>query len=288
MTAQFPVKPAHNSTRSQTLVLAAGAFVLVYILWQLSAQTNLLYPIRLFVTFVHESGHGLTAILTGGRFDHFQVLDNGAGLAYTAGGSRFLVPQMGYLGAALFGAVLLYATNLVERVNVVAGVVGVYFAVCAILFTGDARISLTTGVVAALVFWYLSGRLKRWCTALRVLSGVAVVVTLLLVRSELALVIGIVGGALLIALGVFASRNVTRFVLNALAFLTGFNAINDVWSLMSSRTASVGSTPNDALTMANYTNTPIELWIILWTGLAIVMMGVAIYLAFIRPLRKST
>lgn len=284
MTAQLP---ARMNTRGQILALAVGAFLVVYVLWQVSAQTNLLYPIRLFVTFVHESGHGLTAILTGGRFDHFQVFDNGAGLAFTAGGSLFLVPQMGYLGAALFGAVLLYATNRVQRVNVVAGIVGLYFAVSAILFTGSGKVAVFVGAVVAVGLWMLADRVKPWSGTLRALSGLAVVLTLILARSELALMVGIVGGALLIALGVFATRPVTIFVLNMLAFLTGFNAINDVWSLMSSRVASVGSTPNDALAMANYTYTPVEFWIVLWTGLAIIMMGTSIYLAFIRPMRRG-
>src|SRR5262249_48864636 len=157
-----------SSTRGQILALAVGAFLVVYFLWQLSAQTNLLYPIRLFVTFVHESGHGLTAILTGGRFDHFQVFDNGAGIAYTAGGSPFLVPQMGYLGAALFGAVLLYATNRVQQVNVVAGVVGLYFAACAILFTGSGKTPVFVGVAVGVGLWMLADRVKPWSGTLRV------------------------------------------------------------------------------------------------------------------------
>jgi hypothetical protein len=78
---------------------------------------------------------------------------------------------------------------------------------------------------------------------------------------------------------------VTIFVLNILAFITGFNAINDVWSLMNNRTASLGTTRNDALAMAQFTNVPVEFWIVLWTGLAIIMMGIAIYLSFIRPHR---
>ena len=268
--------------RTRTLMLAGGAFLLVFVLWQWSSQTVLLYPLRLFVTFVHETGHGLTALITGGRFDHFEVLSNGAGVAYTAGGSHFLVLQMGYLGAALFGAVLLYAANRVQRVNAVAAIVGLFFASCAVLFTGSGRIALLAGTVCAVVLWLLSDRFKRWQGVLRALAALAVFLTVVLLGSEVALAVGIIGGALLIALGIYASRPVTIFVLNILAFITGFNAINDVWSLMSNRMASLGTTRNDALAMAQFTNVPVELWIVLWTGLAIIMMGIAIYLSFIR------
>jgi hypothetical protein len=279
------VNPTQSRTRGQTLLLAIGAFVLVFVLWQTSS--SILYPFRLFVTFVHETGHGLTAILTGGQFIRFEVFANGSGVATSAGGSRILIPQMGYLGAALFGAVLFYATNRVQHVNVVAAVVGLIFAGCAILFTGTARVTLLIGVVTAIGLWMLADRLSERANLLRALSGAAVAVTVLIVRSEIALIVGIVGGALLVALGVFAPRGVTIFVLNFLAFITGFNAINDIWSLMNARGARLGDVPNDALTMANSTSTPVEAWIILWTLLAIVMMGVSIYFALVHPKKTS-
>ena len=128
-----------TNSRARTLFIAGGAFVFVFILWQWTSQSPILYPLRLFVTFVHEAGHGLTAILTGGRFERFIVFPNGAGLAYTAGGSPFFVLQMGYLGAALFGAILMYATNRAKDVRWVAIVVGLFFAICALLFTGNGQ-----------------------------------------------------------------------------------------------------------------------------------------------------
>ena len=104
--------------RWSALGMAFGAFALVYIVWQFTNQDAILYPLRLLVTFVHETGHGLTAVITGGRFVRFVVYPDGSGVATTAGGSAFLVPQMGYLGAALFGALVLYAANHVQRVQI--------------------------------------------------------------------------------------------------------------------------------------------------------------------------
>ena len=51
------------------------------------------------ITLVHELGHGLAAILTGGSFLYFEVFPNGGGLAHTSGGLRFVVIPAGYLGA---------------------------------------------------------------------------------------------------------------------------------------------------------------------------------------------
>ncbi len=280
MRVELPIRP---SSRAQVLMLAGSAFVVVFILWQISAWTNILYPFRLFVTFVHEAGHGMTAVLTGGRFEHFRVFDNGAGVALTVGGSRFLVLQMGYLGAALFGAILLYAANRSQRVDVVATVVGLFFAACALFFTGNGLITLFLGVAGVFGLWLLAEKYREHSTFLRILAALALVIVMIVVRSELALVVGLVGGALLVSLGVMASRPVTIFVLNMLAFLTGFNAINDIWGLMGNRTAGLGGIPNDALALAQFTNTPVELWILAWTALAVLMMGASIYLSLIKP-----
>ncbi|MCD4686712.1 MAG: M50 family metallopeptidase, partial [Anaerolineae bacterium] len=89
------------------LALAAVAFMIALVLWQVQGLFFLTYPLRLFVTMIHELGHGMSAVLTGGEFLRFEVMERGAGLAYTSGGSRFIVIQAGYLGTAIFGATLL-------------------------------------------------------------------------------------------------------------------------------------------------------------------------------------
>jgi hypothetical protein len=44
---------------------------------------TVLYPLTLLATFVHEMGHGLTALGVGGRFMALDVYANGSGLAHT-------------------------------------------------------------------------------------------------------------------------------------------------------------------------------------------------------------
>ena len=90
-------------------MIALIAFAVVLVLWNVPQLDFILYPVRLFVTFVHE-----IRACAGGA-DHaadsshnFRVDPNGAGVTLTAGGSRLLILPAGYLGAALFGAVLFY------------------------------------------------------------------------------------------------------------------------------------------------------------------------------------
>ena len=73
-----------NSQRD--LGLALAAFLIAFVLWQVQGLGVLLYPFRLFVTMIHELGHGTAAILTGGSFLRFEVSEQGAGLAYTSVG----------------------------------------------------------------------------------------------------------------------------------------------------------------------------------------------------------
>lgn len=119
--------------RSLLIFIAAG--VLTYILWNVSAFDFLLYPLRLFVTFVHEAGHGIAALATGGQIGQLQVYPNGSGIATTAGGARWLILPAGYIGAAAFGAALFYIAHRVPHSRAVSGVLGVLIALIAVLYT---------------------------------------------------------------------------------------------------------------------------------------------------------
>lgn len=86
------------------MLLAFGAFLVAFVLWQYDPFSPIVYPLRLFVTFIHELGDGSAALLTGGKFQDLQVMPSGAGLAYTSGGFRPAVIAAGYVGTAIFGA----------------------------------------------------------------------------------------------------------------------------------------------------------------------------------------
>lgn len=137
--------------RQRALLIAAAAVVIVFILWNVPAFDFLMYPLRLFVTFVHESGHGMAALITGGQFDRFVVYPNGAGVATTSGGARALILPAGYLGAALFGAALLYLVNTVPFPKTLALIVAILLAAITLLFTDLLSTAFLVGVGFAVV-----------------------------------------------------------------------------------------------------------------------------------------
>lgn len=281
--------------RRQILFSALGAFGLVFVLWQLAPHNetvgSLLYPFRLIVTFVHEAGHGIAALLTGGRFIEFRVFPNGAGLATTAGGNRLIITQMGYLGAAFFGAILLYAANRLRRVRLVAVLTGLFFIGCALLFTGGEGSLLIGGVGLTIALWSAGGTLQQSENQLQwVLRGAAIgalALTFVLVRDNVALLTGVLSGTALFALAALASRAVLLFALNALALIVGFNALSDILGLWNNQSAMLGRVPNDALAMARLTNLPVNFWLLVWLAIAVGVMGAAIWFGIIRPTRSK-
>jgi Peptidase M50B-like len=144
--------------RRRALWTAAGAFAFAFVLWNVPQLSALMYPFRLFVTFVHETGHGLAAILSGGALGSFEVYADGSGLARTAGGNLALILPAGYLGAALFGAVLFYLTNTVQHTRVITGVLGGYLIVMTVLFTGILSTAFLVGIIGGVVLVYVAAR----------------------------------------------------------------------------------------------------------------------------------
>jgi len=237
--------------------LALLAFLVALVVWQVPALFFLTYPLRLFVTLIHELGHGLAALLTGGEFLSFHVMADGAGLAYTRGGWRFLVIQGGYLGTALFGAGLLWLTYRAASPEYVAIGLGVALIAGSLFYSriGAGDLGTTEG---QRLFFATAGNL-------------------------LTLTVGVLSGAALIALGRRGSPQVVRVTLTFLAFVTGLQAITDSWTVFKIVLTPHATMPlNDASSMASAYGGPAAFWALLWIGADIAIFGAAVYRVLLR------
>ena len=88
----------------------------------------LLYPFKLFTTWVHECSHALITVLVGGRVTSITIQPDTSGLTRSlvptgrvAGG---LVASAGYLGAAIVGCLLMAATRDERRAHVIIRGIG--------------------------------------------------------------------------------------------------------------------------------------------------------------------
>ncbi|HEX8687068.1 MAG TPA: M50 family metallopeptidase [Pyrinomonadaceae bacterium] len=163
-------KIAHDARPQAKALLAAAALSLG--LWFVPYAWVLTYPFQLFVTFIHEGGHALAAVLTGNSVRSLSVALDTSGLTETLTPvegsffSRVLISSAGYLGAIAFGALLLWLVRLRVKARVVlvgsavivAGLTAVFSFFVPLtnlslgsisLFTVVAGAGLTAGLLAA-------------------------------------------------------------------------------------------------------------------------------------------
>jgi hypothetical protein len=280
------------------LMLAFAAFLIAVVLWQMQGIYYLTQPFRLFVTMIHELGHGLAAVLTGGRFVRFEVTKRGAGLAYTAGGWRFAVIQAGYLGTAIFGAILLILTHRVKNPGRVAMGVGVFIGILTLAYSGISihhlsllEMMVVGGVLAGAIYLFAMRDMDagEHYVGLLVAIGAALLFVIFAGSDNvLTILIGLISAALLIVIGWRANRDVIVVVLTFLAFLTGLQAITDSWVLFKIVSQPASLMPhNDASSMAREIGATAWLWALVWIAMDVVIFGSAVYFTLIRPVRRN-
>ena len=90
---------------SLRFLLAASA--LSVILWFIPLAGFIVYPFRLFVTFIHEGGHALMTLLTFGSVEAVRIYTDASGVTLSRGGMPLLISSAGYLSSTVYGASLL-------------------------------------------------------------------------------------------------------------------------------------------------------------------------------------
>ena len=96
---------------TKTTLIRLGCVVAVYIALVFLAGHHgrgLMYPVRIFVTILHELGHAAGGIITGGKVEYVRINYDGSGRASVLGGNIPIIVMGGYVGSALFGNILFY------------------------------------------------------------------------------------------------------------------------------------------------------------------------------------
>ncbi|MFL5806978.1 MAG: M50 family metallopeptidase [Roseiflexaceae bacterium] len=140
------------------VLLIVGLGLLSVLLWQVPIVNWLFIPFRVLNTFIHELCHIVAARVTGGKFQRFRLRLTGGGFTPVLGGTTCLVASAGYLGAALFGGllILLTAANIPSRTALLG--LGVLVGLLCFLFVGNCfgvAVSLVLAGVLYLAGWYL-------------------------------------------------------------------------------------------------------------------------------------
>src|SRR4051812_10626061 len=96
-----------------------------------------LYPLTLLATWVHEMGHGVSALLVGGHFQELLIFSDASGLAMTAepaGLRAALVSAGGLVGPPIAGAAILVLARGRRRAGLVLGVLTVAIALSLLIW----------------------------------------------------------------------------------------------------------------------------------------------------------
>src|SRR5207244_2567029 len=227
-----------------TLLLAAAISI---ILWFVPFAEILSYPFRIFVTFIHEGGHALAALVTGNSVQSLSVAMNGSGETYTTQGGMFsqmVVSSAGYIGAMTYGALLLVLIrrSVAARLVLVGSAV-VVFALTMIFGVIKPLVAGTWGSLSGLPFTLLAG----------VLISVG-----------------------LFAVARFASARVATFLVSFLAVQCVLNALLDLKTVFFLSSPFATTVPTDAVNMANATGVPALIWSVLWIATSVLILAVAV------------
>lgn len=117
------------------------------------------YPLTLFVTFIHESGHAVAALLTGGSVTGMGIGLRGNGLTSTLTSGFwpiFVVTNAGYLAGVLYGAFVLFWTNRFGNSAKVFRITAAVVACCTLLFTVFAHGPTAGGLTVSMRFFALA------------------------------------------------------------------------------------------------------------------------------------
>ena len=235
-----------NDARPQALTLLLAATLSV-VLWFIPYAEFLTYPFRIFVTFIHEGGHAIAALLTGNSVASLSVAMNASGETYTTQGgliSQFFISSAGYIGSMAFGALLLVLIRKSVKASVVLLGCGVLIFALTMIF----------GLIKPL-FWFTA-----W-------SGI-----------PFTLFAGLAISAGLILIAKFASKKVAIFFVSFLAVQCVLNALFDLKTVFFLSAPFATAVPTDALNMANATGIPALFWTVIWIAFALGILWFAMRL----------
>lgn len=139
--------------RSQGLLILIFAATVFIILNRVPFGHYIQWPFVIITTFIHEMGHGLTAILTGGNLIQIEVYQNASGLAQIqsiTGWRQAAIAAGGLLAPSLAGGVFIIAGKSPRASSRVFLMFSVFLIICCALWvrsTFGLLVLLPTGLL---------------------------------------------------------------------------------------------------------------------------------------------
>jgi hypothetical protein len=239
------------ASRYSSLIWLLVLSALSIALWDVPWAKGILFPVRTFVTAVHEIGHAVACLATGGAVHGMTIVSDGnghGGLTFCSGGMPFIYTQAGYLGTALFGCVLIFLGRYPKAAKAVLILMGAAISLASVFF-----VSQTFGDFSRLLQAVGS---FIWAAA--------------------------IGGGLIWS-GLKLKPALANFVLLFLAVQTSLNALTDVVIVVKLSLGMYGfgvDTSSDAGSMAAMTFLPAAFWSLLWGAASVLMLAFTLWYCY--------
>lgn len=142
---------------SQDKITSLTFWLLVLAIWALAQAPYAHIPVNFLGTWVHELGHGLGALMTGGHFEKMIISKDLSGTAYTGTygpGGRIAVIVTGLLAPALAGSIMLIMVRGFGRAGMALFLLALALIFSGTIWAGDMFTRLTvmgTGIVMILL-----------------------------------------------------------------------------------------------------------------------------------------
>jgi len=146
------MSPTSRKINPRRLLLFLGIAVTSVFFW----LTPTLYPLKIFVVFIHETGHALATVLTGGHVVSMVVTPWESGYVQYVGGNALLIASAGYVGSALFGGIMLFLTGRQSWAPTICAGLALLFGIVTIWFVRNGFgvvFGLGTTVVFGVFAW---------------------------------------------------------------------------------------------------------------------------------------
>lgn len=277
--------------KSRSLLLVAAAVVALCMFVPYGQWA--IYPFQLFGTFIHEVGHALAVLATGGSVESLVVRPDTSGQVMSRGGSRMIVSSAGYLGSVLVGAALLFAGKKRAWARPTLAILGIATLTTTAVFsgTGQSLLAFTVFILGLALIAYGRARGKKGGAHahLNATGGVMILAAMAYIfvtGGIVAWLVGLLMGAALLSIAGYAKpalQHLTVIFLGVQLSLDGLNSIQTLWTLTHN-----GHSHNDAATMAQLTSLPAAFWAVSWGLIGLVAIGAAFWMFWRQDHKKPS
>jgi hypothetical protein len=138
-----------RNKRIREIIILAAIVVVSFILW----DTPFLFPVKLFVVFLHEASHAVAAIITGGTVVKMDVGFDLGGKCELTGGNEFIIASSGYLGSVFWGSLLFYSAYSKKYGKIIITLISIVIVLIGVNLVHDSTVQILSVLFAcALLF----------------------------------------------------------------------------------------------------------------------------------------